>query len=147
MAKFSIDGKWSGKVSYGSYYPAAYKNKKLLFTLQLSSQNAVIKGTCEDDTTRELKLAPAFIEGFFRENVIQFVKYYSSLVIFDEQNKLKAIANEPSVRVEYKGSRYWKLFSRKKYFKGTWEIVTPGKHQQGNISMQRPGGTWMMESA
>ena len=66
MARNSIDGKWTGQVTYNNTYPKAYRNKVLSFVLYLSSVDGFITGTCEDDITKELLLKPAEIEGTSR---------------------------------------------------------------------------------
>jgi hypothetical protein len=97
MAKYSIEGKWIGKLNYINNYPEEYSGKELDFEITITVDGDFFKGTCVDDITKELVLQPATIEGVFRNNEILFMKYYPCSVILDENQKLMANSSRPAM--------------------------------------------------
>jgi hypothetical protein len=104
MAKYSIEGKWIGKLNYINNYPEEYSGKELDFEITITVDGDFFKGTCVDDITKELVLQPATIEGIFRNNEILFMKYYPCSVILDENQKLMANSSSPSHGIQYVGA-------------------------------------------
>jgi hypothetical protein len=145
MGELSIKGKWIGQLTYDSTYPIEYRNKVLSFQITISQEKELLKGECVDDITEQLLLKAATIEGVYENEAIYFVKRYPCLITLDERNHLKLFPAEPSMGIEYKGHLRKKLFSKKRYFKGTWDISGSYVDGNGMSYYYSMGGKWKME--
>ncbi|MBN9296622.1 MAG: hypothetical protein J0I41_06395 [Filimonas sp.] len=144
MSKSQIAGKWAGQLTYAKDYPEEYRSKIFSFSLDLSCCEDAVKGLCEDEFTNSLALNPATIDGFFKNDSIYFIKRYPCLIMMDEDNLTKAFPTEPSVGIQYRGRLVQRLFSKKKYFKGHWDISGSYMDENGNKKYYRSGGDWEM---
>ena len=105
----------------------------------------MIDGLCEDDITKKLLLKPATIEGTYQNETIYFIKRYPCLVESDTELNLKAIPTEPSPGIEYKGNLHRRMFSKKRYFKGKWEISGSLLDENKIARYYTIGGNWFMK--
>ncbi|MBC7937088.1 MAG: hypothetical protein H7Y86_17195 [Rhizobacter sp.] len=142
---FSIEGNWVGQLTYDESYPPEYRNEILYFTMKLWREDGILRGTCEDDITKELSLNPATLEGTYDNDVIYFIKHYPCLIIVDEENNVKADMSKPSVAIQYLGQLRKKVFSSKYYLKGAWDISGSYLNESGRAEYYTMGGNWTMQ--
>ena len=109
--------------------------------------NGMIKGECIDDFVRTYFTSPAIIEGSFENGAVTFIKRYPSLLTIDENGKVAVFSDKPSHEVLYTGHVYKKLFLRKIYFKGKWDISGFFLDENKNPRYYTFGGTWEMEKS
>ena len=140
----SLNGKWIGQLTYDRSYPAEYRNKILKFEIGLTEENGVINGSCEDNLTRDLHLQPATIIGTYQSREINFIKRYPCRITLKENNVLIAQHHEPPIEIYYTGTLHQRLFSKKDFFKGTWNITQSFADERGNVRFYKIGGKWTM---
>ena len=142
-----LNGEWTGFFVYGNGYPATYREKKNDFTIVVNGADGMIKGECTDVFVRKYFTSPATIDGSFENGAVTFIKRYPSLLTIDENEKVTVFPDRPSHEVLYTGHVYKKLFSRKIYFKGRWDISGSFLDEDKNARYYTFGGTWEMEKS
>lgn len=141
----TITGEWTGKYIYGDSYEEELRGRSVPFFMKLFFDGEFIKGTCIDEETNGIFSEPAKIEGTFENNTILYYKSYPdpqglvgpSLLIAKEYNSTTSI--------QYTGVLKKKLFSRTRYFEGTWEIHGSFLDKDGIARYYTLDGTWKME--
>jgi hypothetical protein len=142
----TIAGKWEGHYKYGTAYSLKKQAEPVPFTLEITiNEDGIIKGICTDDIIKKLSLAPATIEGIFENDTILFIKTYPCLIIIDEHDNTVAIHDKPSAGIQYKGNLIRRLFSKKYFLKGIWDISGSFIDESGNARYYTFEGKWKLE--
>jgi hypothetical protein len=137
-----ISGKWSGEFVYGSEYDSQKRGKKVKFIMTLMYDNGIVRGFSIDEEAKEVFSEPAKIEGSFENGVIAFyLTYHKDSIVGEEEN-----AAEYGVgSIQYIGFLRKKIFSKKVYFSGTWDIGESELDSNGRACYYHSSGTWKME--
>jgi len=138
-------GKWKGYYTLGDPYPLAMRFKKYPFTIEMAINEGKITGTCIDSLVEGHFQSPAIINGTIEDYEIRFIKTYPALITLEEGGKIKVEAEKPSVDINYKGKLHKKLFSKKRYLKGKWEISGNAQNEKGEEVFYYNEGKWRME--
>lgn len=141
----TLNGKWEGEYVYGSGYEESLVGKRVLFEMFLEEEDGLIRGSCSDSETRHIFNTPATIEGSFEHGAIVFYKTYPCFYEFDEYGMAVISDTDTPPSIEYKGVLKKKIFSKRTYFDGTWEINGSFVDAEGNAQYYSCNGTWSME--
>lgn len=140
-----LDGKWKGTYTYGKSYGDGLSGRIVEFVMDLKFLNGEVRGYCQDiDEIEEAFEKPAEIEGTFEKGKIFFSKKYPGLLVVDEKNYY-AYSDVPPTVINYQGTLKTKLFSIKKYFKGTWNLKGQFFTEDGKEVIVENEGTWKMQ--
>jgi hypothetical protein len=141
----TIAGKWEGHYKYGTAYSLKYQATQATFTVEMSiDEDGIVKGTCIDDIIKKLSLSPASIEGLFENDTITFIKNYPCAIIIDEHDNTVALHDKPSHTIHYRGNLKRKMFSKKYFLEGVWDISGSFIDENGNAQYYTFEGTWML---
>jgi hypothetical protein len=137
--------KWKGSYTLGKSYSKGLAGKTVNFVMILKIDNGKISGYCQD--IGEIEDAfdkPAVIEGSLNQGKIVFTKKYPGMLVVDEENYY-AFPDSPSSEITYKGVLKTNFFSRKKHFKGTWDLKAKFLNEDNEEITSEHEGTWLME--
>lgn len=138
----AISGKWSGEFVYGREYDSQKRGKKVKFTMILSYDDGIVRGASIDDEAREIFKEPAKIEGSFENGVLELYLTYQKDSIAGQEKKA---AEYGMGSIQYIGSLRKKMFSKKTYFSGTWDISESELDSNGMACYYHGSGKWKME--
>ena len=140
-----LEGKWKGSYTLGQSYGDKLAGKTVAFVMDLTIKGDQISGYCQDiGEIEEAFDKPASIEGSFTNRKIVFTKRYPGRLSIDEKNYY-SYSDVPSENIRYEGVLKFKLFSRKKYFKGTWSIQSQYYTDDNKETIVKNDGIWKME--
>ena len=141
MTDQNFSGKWTGEYIYGEGYPASIRGKKVMFEIDMTLDNGLLRGHCTDDEATPHFKQPAVIEGSVCENSISFIKRYPYYWQNEDEAGPRFIPKLPSQEVHYSG-----IFIDDR-FEGEWEITTFFVDEEGEPFAYRGNGHWHMKKA
>jgi hypothetical protein len=140
-----LNGKWKGTYTYGKSYGDSLSGKTVAFVMDLKILNGQVSGYCQDiGEIEEAFEKPAEIEGTFEQGKIFFTKKYPGLLVVDEKNYY-AYSDVPAADLTYQGTLKTRLFSRKKYFKGIWNLKSKFFTEDEKEQIVENKGIWKMQ--
>ena len=140
----NLSGRWKGKYTYGSNYPATVVGTSEPFEFEIHDNNGVIRGTCVDNVVKAVVGNSSIIEGTFSDGLLIFVKKYKFHLGFDEDGKLALLDDVPPSDINYVGHFKKRFLSGKIYFTGEWQINFEWTDAAGNTFVSLGEGTWEM---
>ncbi len=134
-----LNGKWIGSLLFGPEY-GRDAGKELFFEIDFVQTGEKFTGTARDTGGFGASPDPAKIEGTFKENKIQFEKYYASQHTVDEHGKTIVDRSKSGPGIQYEG-----VYNESdKTFTGTWYIAMMQNTGRG-MQEFKCTGTWNMK--
>jgi len=132
----TLTGQWNGFYNYNTEDGSEYKTR---FSMTLTYTGGDIIGKCVDVEEDGGNPEPASITGFFKGNLISFIKEYPHYWFFNENGQIEKIMDKKHPEIHY-SARY-----NSNKFIGTWEMeLDTWSLGEGYIS-KSISGTWEME--
>jgi hypothetical protein len=140
MTAIQFSGKWEGHYAYGPQYPVERQKERIGFFADLTVEEGILKGFCEEYVTKVHMKKPAMLDGFIEENAISFVKKYPFYYSVDENKEISVDFTRPSHSVRYSG-----LYDPVSgLLSGEWEIEAARDGDACGEPAYLVTGTWQM---